>query len=315
MTLFEFSELASNFSELITAIALIVAGVWSLKNYLRSKRVEAARWLHELGQDFQFSDDLERGKFLLDFKYKEEVEPLLSSLIFHWTKGLTDEQLKGSVELDKVLNQFEHLLFLQANGHITDQDREVYFGYWFSLLKEKNRGVLRRYCANFGYDQLARNFFPKYHRYQTDEYLVVYGTLWKGSEMYLKLEIEKYCQFIEDVTIKGCLYDIGEYPGLVLEEDLEGDELAHVKEVPVQIFRINKTASPYTPLKILAEIDKYEGCNQQTPAASEYRRTTFPVLLGKDNILVDAWIYLYQKETKGKTRIVDKSWVEYDREL
>jgi len=66
MSLIEFSNLASNFSELITALALIVAGFWSLKNYRRSKRIDAAKWLHELGQEFQFSDDLDLGLRLLE---------------------------------------------------------------------------------------------------------------------------------------------------------------------------------------------------------------------------------------------------------
>ena len=312
MSLVEFSEIASNFSELITAVALIVAGGWTLKNYRRSKRIDAARWLHELGQDFQFSEDLERGKFLLDFKYKEEVEPLLSSLIFHWDKGLNDTQLKTSVELDKVLNQFEHLLFLQSNGHITEQDRDVYFGYWFGLLKDSNRGVLRRYCANFGYDQLADQYFPKHHSKQTEEYLLVYGTLCRGSKKYHELGMDMRCHFVSDLSIRGCLYDLGDYPGLVVEADVDDCDLTNVSEVPAQLFRINKKACPNKFLNVLSEIDDYEDYNILDPAASEYQRTTLSVPLGDGDRRVDAWIYLYQQETKGKAQIVNKSWTEHN---
>lgn len=314
MSIVEFSELASNFSELVTAIALLVAGGWSLKNYRRSKRIEAAKWLHDLGQEFQFSNDLEIGKFLLDFKYQETVEPLLSSLIFHWDKGLNDSQLKTSVELDKVLNQFEHLLFLQSNGHITKQDRDVYFGYWFGLLKDPKRGALRRYCANFGYDQLAKNFFPENHTNQTDEYLLVYGSLWLGSKNYLELGMDKQCEFVTDLTIDGCLYDLGEYPGLVLEESLDVDNKANMSAIPAQLFRINRNARPQTSLNILAEIDKYEECDTQDTASSEYRRTTLSVALRKGDRRVDAWIYLYKQDTKTKPMILNKSWIEYKQE-
>lgn len=313
MTWLEISKLAANFAELITAVALILAGGWSLIGYLRAKRIDAAKWLHELGQDFQFSDDLEKGKFLLDFKYPEEVEPLLSSLIFHCNTGLTDEQLRVTVELDKVLNHFEHLLFLQSNNHITKKDRDVYFGYWFGLLKEPNRGVLRRYCENFGYNQLARGFYPKDHKVQKDEYLLVYGTLWKGEDNYLRLGMDKQCEFIKDTTIKGSLYDLGDYPGLVLEQDMSDEGAQKATDIPVQLFRVIKNNDSQTPLKILAEIDKYEECNVLDPAASEYRRTTLPVSVGGKGLKVDAWIYLYQKDTKGKELIGNQSWIRYLR--
>lgn len=311
MWLVENSEVAANISEIITALAIIFAGGWSLKTYYHNKRINAARWLHELGQEFQFSKDLEQGKFLLDFKYKEEVEPLLSSLIIHWNSGLSDSQLETSVELDKVLNQFEHLLYLQSNSHISEQDRDVYFGYWFGLLKKPERGVLRRYCANFGYNQLAESYFPEHHAKQTEEYILIYGTLWEGTEKYLEFEMDMHCLLVANTTLKGCLYDLGEYPGLVLEADLSEEDQDESSEIPVQLFKINKGTNSKNPLNILATIDKYEACNSLDPTSSEYRRTTLSTTLGIGSHKVDAWIYLYNQSTKGKSKIKDKNWLEY----
>ncbi len=311
MWLIENSDVASDLAEVVTALGIIFAGGWSLKNYYHNKRIIAARWLHELGQEFQFSKDLEHGKFLLDFKYKDEVEPLLSSLIFHCNEGLSDEQLKTTVELDRVLNQFEHLLCLQKNGHISDGDRKVYFGYWFGLLIKTERGVLRRYCSNFGYDQLAKSYFPEYHKQQKDEYLLVYGSLWQGTEKHLEFKMDSNLSLVTNTTIKGCLYDLGEYPGLVIEADLSDKDKEKAIDVPVQLFKVNKEINPKDPLKILTEIDRYEECNLQNPSVSEYRRTTLPVTLGTGTIKVDAWIYLYNKSSEGKPKVENNNWPQY----
>ncbi len=173
MSFTQASEIAANFAQIITAIALIIAGIWSLINYYKNKRSNAAKWLHDLGQEFQFSDELKTGKFLLDFKYRETVEPLLSSLVFNQSSKLTEKQLLESIDIDKVLNQFEHLLFLQENGHITKQDLDTYFGYWIGLLKKKEHGVLRRYCTTFGYELLTKNSYPQGFDAHPEEYLII----------------------------------------------------------------------------------------------------------------------------------------------
>ena len=313
MSIFDFSVLASNFSELITAIALIIAGAWSLNTYHRSKRVEAAKWLHELAQTFQFSENLEQGKFLLDFKYQEVVEPILSMLIFHRNKDLNDAQRKISFEMDKVLNQFEHLLYLQSNGHISKQDRDVYFGYWFGLFAKPKFGVLRRYCANFGYNLLISSEFPDHHTIQLDEYILVYGTLSLDSKKYKELGMHEHCEFIADSTVDGLLYDLGDYPGLVLKEDLDEESRSDAVAVPVQIFRVIKGENSQKPLQILTTISEYEEHNAQKPETSEYRCTTLSVPLGNGDCRVDAWVYLYQHEAKGKTAIANVGWNEYEQ--
>ncbi|AWL10649.1 hypothetical protein HMF8227_00141 [Saliniradius amylolyticus] len=292
-------EMLAHIGEFITAFALIVAGVWALVNYRVNKQVEAARWLHELSQEFQFSDKLSNGKFLLDFRFREVVEPLLSTLIIYCNKGLKESDLKLSVELDRVLNQFEHLLFLESNGRITRAHLNAYFGYWFGLFKKPEYGTLRRYCHNFGYELIAQYCFPEGARAQREEYILVYGSLRRGTPKYFELGLDKQCEYLGERCLRGKLYDLGDYPGLILEPDEMDGENAGVS---ADLFRINEQGKQG---RIFEKIDIYEECNTEDSSEWEYRRTTIPVKV-KDRgkyYLVDAWVYVYQQEVADKTRI------------
>ncbi|MEM7083003.1 MAG: gamma-glutamylcyclotransferase family protein [Pseudomonadota bacterium] len=307
----EMLNVATQFADILTALALIVAGIWGVRNYRRVKRIDAAKWLHELGREFQTSPDMERGKILLDYQYRDRVEPLLSRLVIHWNEGLSEEDLSDILAIDKVLNEFEHLLYLEQYGHITRADRQTYFGSWFALFRQPHRGVLRRYCTNYGYTQLADQCLPEHHQTQADEYILVYGTLCKGQDMHKKLRMHELCEFVDEVRVSGCLYDLGEYPGLVLYDDLDDEDKATSSTVAVQLFRVTEPDRPSKPKEVLTNIDKYERCFPPPVGVSEYRRTTLSVHVEKISRNVDAWLYVYQKDTTGRPHVVDLNWSDY----
>ncbi len=115
--------------------------------------------------------------------------------------------------------------------------------------------------------------------------------------------MDKRTEYIGDRTLKGCLFDLGDYPGLVLEPALYGSDKTST-DVTVQLFRIKENIDHQTRFQLLTEIDAYEDCNLQDPAQSEYRRTTVPIKL-ENGKWGDAWIYLYQRDFSDKP-VIDK---------
>ena len=53
---------------------------------------------------------------------------------------------------------------------------------------------------------------------ETNEYLFVYGTLLRQSQSPMSSLLLANSRFIDKAYIRGSLFDIGEYPGLVISE-------------------------------------------------------------------------------------------------
>lgn len=83
-------------------------------------------------------------------------------------------------------------------------------------------------------------------------------------------------------TVRGTLYHLGEYPGLV---ESEGDE-----RVPGLILALDDDSA-------LARLDRYEGVDEGL-----YVRRL--VAIARDDGVVDeAWIYFYARPVTGRQRI------------
>ncbi len=82
--------------------------------------------------------------------------------------------------------------------------------------------------------------------------------------------------------VHGVLYDLGDYPGAVLDPSTS-------HKVFGTVFRLPENS------KVLDQLDQYEGFDAGNPAASLFIRKEHPVTL-PDGDTVDCWIYEYNGE-------------------
>lgn len=125
------------------------------------------------------------------------------------------------------------------------------------------------------------------------EYLFVYGTLLQDFKHEIRKEIEEHLQFISKATIKGALYDLGNYPGYVEVPD---------GEVQGELYLVSEID------KVFEVLDRYEGLFDDDP---EYIRKKIAVQLpgGED---IESWIYIFQQQLHPEhKRIIDGDYIAY----
>jgi gamma-glutamylcyclotransferase (GGCT)/AIG2-like uncharacterized protein YtfP len=127
-------------------------------------------------------------------------------------------------------------------------------------------------------------------------YLFVYGTLRKDYDLKLKDKVKDDLQYVGQGKIGAALYDIGKYPGAI--------KSGKGNEVVGEVFEIND------PERVFRILDKYEGISGEGKD-TEFIRKRGQVRLrgGKKNL--NAWIYWYNFDPKGKTRIKQKDYLNY----
>lgn len=126
--------------------------------------------------------------------------------------------------------------------------------------------------------------------------LFVYGTLLNDIHSMIANHLKTHSKFIGDGTVKGKLYDLGSYPGLIYLP--EADTV-----VFGQVFELN------TPQDILATLDTYEGISPDNLSENEYIREIVKVdINGKEE---DCWTYLYLLKTDGLKEITSGNYLDY----
>lgn len=117
------------------------------------------------------------------------------------------------------------------------------------------------------------------------DYIFVYGTLRKDSKNQMYYILARYADFIGEGRFMGKLYNIGEYPGAVSSND------------PDDVVR-GEVYALRDPKQVLRVLDDYEGCGQDDPSPTEFRRER--VLISLENgEKINAWIYIYNRPTDG----------------
>ena len=129
----------------------------------------------------------------------------------------------------------------------------------------------------------------------TISYLFVYGTLRKQYQLDLLNKIAENIQFFDHGFIRGCLYDLGDYPGAVKSE------MASVIKGDVLLVKNEKT---------LAVLDDYEGYYPDEEHASLFIRAPEKVELN-NGTCIGAWVYWYNKSINNKTRIPEGDYLAY----
>jgi gamma-glutamylcyclotransferase (GGCT)/AIG2-like uncharacterized protein YtfP len=117
------------------------------------------------------------------------------------------------------------------------------------------------------------------------EYLFSYGTLQPGLA---PGEIAPSVSQMREVgkgVVRGTLYDLGDYPGAILDPLSELEILGTVYRLPLDE-------------EVLRRIDAYEAYYPESPEKSLFLRMVCPVKFDKGRTL-PCWIYVYNGSTAG----------------
>ena len=110
-------------------------------------------------------------------------------------------------------------------------------------------------------------------------YVFVYGTLRSACETGAHKQYLNRADFISPAKIRGQLFMVDYYPGLVLSET----EHWAIGE----IYLLEDEAQ-------LHDLDVYEGCAKKSPQPHEYERRLTQVLLTSGEPM-NAWVYVYKQ--------------------
>ncbi|MDP9079540.1 MAG: gamma-glutamylcyclotransferase [Bacteroidota bacterium] len=118
---------------------------------------------------------------------------------------------------------------------------------------------------------------------QTSKYLFVYGTLLSKENEFGKY-LNRNCSFYNDGKFKGRLYDVGEYPGAVLNAD-------GLNYVYGKVYRLNNAD------EVLERLDDYEGFGPEQDQPNLFTREL--INIETRNALMVCWVYLYNLPVNG----------------
>ncbi|MCA9708641.1 MAG: gamma-glutamylcyclotransferase [Myxococcales bacterium] len=127
--------------------------------------------------------------------------------------------------------------------------------------------------------------------------LFVYGTLRRLAGHPMHASLRAVASFMGEGRIRGRLYLIDRYPGLVLDPTADW--------VVGELYEVRDLAG-------LAVLDAYEGASPEDPQPHEFRRVRRPVeQLDGQRCL--AWIYEYGWPTEGRVRIPSGDFLRHER--
>ncbi|HZR84158.1 MAG TPA: gamma-glutamylcyclotransferase family protein [Candidatus Binatia bacterium] len=126
-------------------------------------------------------------------------------------------------------------------------------------------------------------------------HLFVYGTLRAGSRGGPAKLLSERAVRIGLARVRGALYRVGAYPGLVLGSASDSDR------VQGDVF-----ALPDDP-SLLAALDRYEGCGPDDPRPHAYERVRADAELD-DGRRVSAWTYAWLGRVDPADRIPEWPW-------
>lgn len=119
------------------------------------------------------------------------------------------------------------------------------------------------------------------------QYLFVYGTLKRSVSNPVGAMMRTHAVYRAEALIAGQLYDLGPYPGLILEDSGTA--------VYGELYEMTD------PEGLLTLLDAYEGCGVGDPFPHEFARVEATVR-DTDGLDYRAWVYVYQQQ-------VDASWL------
>ncbi|HEX4067548.1 MAG TPA: gamma-glutamylcyclotransferase family protein [Acidobacteriaceae bacterium] len=121
------------------------------------------------------------------------------------------------------------------------------------------------------------------------DYLFAYGTLRPDHSPDEIASSVARLRPVGEGFVHGRLYDLGDYPGAILDP-------ASKRKISGMVFRLPKDET------VLRKIDEYEEFDPRAPDKSLFVRRLHPVQLAAGKTL-HCWVYVYNQEP-GKARIV-----------
>ncbi|KUM54267.1 gamma-glutamylcyclotransferase family protein [Rheinheimera sp. EpRS3] len=120
-------------------------------------------------------------------------------------------------------------------------------------------------------------------------YLFVYGTLRQNANHPMHQLLAEHSCFGAMARYQARLYQVDYYPGAVPSNN-------SADQVVGELYQLIQ------PELLLPALDNYEECSPQFAQPHEYRREQQSVMLENGNSVV-AWVYVYNRSTKGLTLI------------
>jgi gamma-glutamylcyclotransferase (GGCT)/AIG2-like uncharacterized protein YtfP len=124
--------------------------------------------------------------------------------------------------------------------------------------------------------------------------LFVYGTLLSTAGHPMGARLQREARLMGPGTVRGRLYSLGRYPGLVETE--RAGSLAHGELYTLKM-----------PAVALKWLDAYEGILPGRPEESPYERVIRRVRL-ETGQTVDAWVYLYRRSVRMRPEVKGGRW-------
>ncbi len=124
--------------------------------------------------------------------------------------------------------------------------------------------------------------------------LFVYGTLRAGASHDAARRLFEHVRGAMAATVPGRLFDLGAYPGLVV------DATASTR-VHGELLELDDPDPLWTIL------DRYEGCGADDPHPHEFVRTTTQVQVDGGRC-VEAAVYVFALPTSGRPVIASGDW-------
>ena len=118
----------------------------------------------------------------------------------------------------------------------------------------------------------------------------VYGTLRKGGSNHFRMA---GAEFVTAGTIRGRMYRIAWYPGLVLDDS--GDEIQG------EVYAVDA--------ELLAALDVFEGLSAGEIEGSEYRRARATVV-ARDSRILEAWVWEWLGMVDESRRVSGGDWLK-----
>jgi len=127
--------------------------------------------------------------------------------------------------------------------------------------------------------------------------LFVYGTLRRDTQHELFRLLARRARFLGDATVRGKLYDLGDYPGLIYPEN--GRVLGEVYAIDRPYWR-----------SVIGRLDEYEGCTSSDPEPHEYRREIVRAQLTSGEAL-PAWAYVLNRDPRNLREIQSGDYLSW----
>ncbi len=115
------------------------------------------------------------------------------------------------------------------------------------------------------------------------QYIVFYGTLMRGFPTVAHLGIEHMVSYQADCLMRGELYDLGLYPGMIQGQG----------RVRGELYRIDDP-------KALAILDHFEDYHTEDPDGSEYLRLAVDLLEPRQT----AWAYFLNRPAEPHEKLI-----------